>query len=86
MAKLSLQLGDEKVEFSLPESMPPTINDSCCRVDVLERALNQEAKTCHSVEDLLEAALVSCHVTRSYSREKDEYARLLNESTTYTHR
>jgi len=50
------------------------------------RALNQEAKTYHSVEDPLEAALISCHVTRSYSGEKEGYARLLNESTTYAHR
>jgi len=42
--KLSLQVGDEKVEFNLPQSMAsPTIDDSCCRVDILERTLNEEA-------------------------------------------
>jgi len=39
--KLSLQVGDEKVEFSLPQPMAsPTLGDSCCRVDVPEQALN----------------------------------------------
>ena len=38
--KLSLQVGDEKVEFSLPHSMvSPILDDTCCRVDVLLRAL-----------------------------------------------
>jgi len=64
----------------------PTIDDSCCRVDILESTLNQEAKTCHSVEDPLEAALIGCHVTGFHSGEKEGYARLLNESTTYTDR
>jgi len=48
--KLSLQVGDEKVEFSLPQSMAsPTTNDSCCRVDILESMLNQEAEVCHLI-------------------------------------
>ena len=52
--KLSLQVGDEKVEFSLPQVMAsPTSGDSCCRVDILEKALNQEGKTHMSVEDPL---------------------------------
>jgi len=39
--KLSRQVGDEKVEFSLPQSMaPPTTDDSCCRVNILESTLN----------------------------------------------
>jgi len=53
---------------------------------VLEKALNQETKTCHSVEEPLEATLISCYVIDSHSREKEEYARLLNESIAYTHR
>ena len=61
-------------------------DDSCYRVDVRERTLNQEAKTCHLVEDPLEAALIGYHVTGSYSGENEEYARLLNESTAYAHR
>jgi len=48
--KLSLQVGDEKVGFSLPQSMAsPTTNDLCCRVDLLGSTLNQGAMTCHSV-------------------------------------
>jgi len=78
-SRLSLQVGDEKVKFSLPESMAsPTTDDSCYRVNILESTLNQEAKTCHSVQDPLEAALIGCHVTGSHSGEKEEYARLLN--------
>jgi len=85
--KISVQVGNEKVEFSLPQSMScPTTDDSCCKVDILERTLNQEAKTFHSVEDPLEVALIGCHVTDSHSMEKEEYARLLNESTAYAHR
>ena len=76
--KLSLQVGDEKVEFSLPQVMAsPTSGDSCCRVDILEKAINQEGKTHLSIEDPLEAALISCHVTNSDSGAKEEYARLL---------
>jgi len=63
-----------------------TIDDSCCRVEILESTLNQEAKTYHLVENLLEAALLGYHVSGSHSGEKDEYAKLLNESTTYAHR
>ena len=78
--KLSLQVGDKKVEFSLPQAMAsPTSGDSCCRVDVLEKALNEERKARFSVEDPLEAALTGCHVINSGSDEKEEYARLLNE-------
>jgi len=83
--KLSLQVGDEKVEFSLPQYLAsPTLGDSCCRVDVLEKALNQEAKTHHSMEDPLEVMLIGCYVTDSHLVERGEYARLLNESTAYT--
>ena len=85
--KLSLQVGDEKVEFRLPQSMAsPTADDSCCRVDILERTFNQEVVTLHSVEDPLEASLINCDVTGSYSREKEQYTKLLNESIVYTHR
>jgi len=39
--KLSLQVGDEKVEFSLPQVMAsPASGDSCWRVNVLKKALN----------------------------------------------
>ena len=72
------------MEFSLPQVMAsPTSGDSCCRVDILEKALNQEGKTHLSVEDPLEAALIGCHITNSGSGEKEEYARLLNDSTAY---
>jgi len=66
--KLSLQVGDKKVQFNLPQFMAsPTTDDSCYRVDILERTLNQEAKTCHLMEDPLEATLINCHVTGSHS-------------------
>jgi len=86
--KLSLQVGDEKTAFSLPQSMAsPTLDDdTCCRVNMLERALSQEAMTCHSVEDPLEAALIGFHMTGSHSGKKEEYDRLLNISTGHTPR
>jgi len=85
--KLSLQVGDEKVKFILPQSIAsPTSGNLCCRVDVLEKTLNQEATTQHSIEDPLEAVLISCYVTDSYSGKKGDYARLLNESIAYTPR
>ena len=64
----------------------PTLDDSYYRVDILERALNQKAMIGCSVEDPLEGALIVCHVIGSHSKEKEEYARLLNESTIFTHR
>ena len=68
--KLSLQVGDEKVEFSLPQFMAsPTTDYSCCRVK--ESMLNQNAKAHHSVEDPLEEALIGCHVTGLHLREKE---------------
>jgi len=61
------------MEFILPQSLAsPTLDDSCCRVDVLERMLNQEAMPCQSVEDPLEAGLIVCYVTISHSGEKEE--------------
>ena len=81
--KLFLQVGDEKVEFSLPQSMaPPTLKDTCYKVNALQSALNQEAMSCHFVEDSLEAALIDCQVTGSHSGGKKKYARLLYASTT----
>ena len=77
---------DEKVKFNLPQSMAPlTLDNLCCKVDVLEGALNQEAKTYHYVGDPLEAVLIGCHVIGSHSGENEKYARLLNASIAYTH-
>ena len=63
----------------------PTLNDTCCGVDLLERALNHEAMTRHYVEDPLEASLIDYHMTDSQSGER-EYARLLDASTAYMRR
>ena len=83
--KLSIQVGDEKVEFCLPQSMAsPSPDDTCCRVGIMEKTLNQEATTCYFMEDPLEGALVSCHVTGSQSGETEEYNRLLDASIAYT--
>jgi len=39
--KLFLQVGDEKVEFCLPQSMAsPSPDDTYCIVDILEKTLN----------------------------------------------
>ena len=64
----------------------PTLDDTCCRVDILEKALNKEAMICHSMEDPVEAALIDYYVTCSQTEEKEEYATLLNVSTTHAHR
>ena len=75
------------MEFNLPQSMASlTLDDMCCRVDMLERALSREALTSHSVKDPLEAVVIGCHVSGSHSGEKEEYARLLDASTAYTPR
>jgi len=61
--RLSLQVGDGKVEFYLPQSMAsPTLDDACYRVDVLEKVLSMEAMPCHFVDDPLEAILIGCKV------------------------
>jgi len=53
-SELSLQVGDEKVKFYLPQSMAsPSLDDTCCSINILEKALNQEVLTCHFVEDPL---------------------------------
>ena len=85
--KLSLQLGDEKVEFHLPQSMANlTLNDTCCRVDVLEMVLHREAMICHSMDDLLEAILIGRKVNAARAEERQEYAIHLNASIAYTPR
>ena len=86
-ARFFLQVGDEKVKFHLQQSMAyPTLDDTCCRVDILENVLSEEVMTCHHVEDPLEITLIGCDVIESQIGEKEEYDRLLNASTTYTHR
>ena len=85
--RLSLQVGDEKVEFHLPQTIAnPTLDDTCCRIDVLEKVLNKEALTYHSMKDPPDAALISCGVSQPQVKEKEEYAKLLNASTAYTHK
>ena len=45
--KFFLHVGDEKVEFHLPQSIAnPTLDDSCCRVDVLDKVPSTEAPQC----------------------------------------
>ena len=40
---LSLQAGDEMVEFLIAQILASlTLDDTCCRIDVLEKELNQE--------------------------------------------
>ena len=40
----------------------PTLDDTCSRVDVLETIISREAMTCHSMDDPLEAVLISYEV------------------------
>jgi len=62
----------------------PSPDDTCCRVDILEKTLNHEAMTYHFVEDPLEAALVNCHVTGCQPGETEAYARIVDASIAYT--
>ena len=78
---------DEKVEFHLPQTMDiPTLDYTCCRVNALDKVLNQEAMPHHSVEDPLEVVLIGYVATDSSTREKEKHARLLNATTANTHK
>ena len=65
------QLGDEKVKFPLPQTMiTPTLDDTCCRVDVLGKILGREIMNCHSIDDLLEVVLIGHDVSDTQIRKK----------------
>ena len=64
----------------------PTLGDTYCSLDVLEKTLNQEAMTYQSMEDLIEVALIDSHVISAKIEEKEDYVRPFNASTAYTHR
>jgi len=85
--RLSLQVGDEKVEFHLPYSVASsTLDDTCSRVHMPEEILSTKAMTCHSLENPLEANMIGCDVFESQTRKKGECARLYDASIAYTRR
>ena len=64
--KLFLHVRDEKVGFYLPQTMTaPTLDDTCCKADVLEKILNRETMNYHSMDDPLEDILIGRNVTDS---------------------
>ncbi|XP_074287795.1 uncharacterized protein LOC141612946 [Silene latifolia] len=57
--KLSLQVGEERVEFELHKSMEaPSLGDTCCIVDILENPMEEHDPKASSM-DPLETCLVS---------------------------
>ncbi|XP_074293260.1 uncharacterized protein LOC141620235 [Silene latifolia] len=56
--KLSLQVGEDKVEFELTKSMEaPFLGDTCCIVDILENPMEE-----HDPQDTCMDPLETCHV------------------------
>lgn len=64
----------------------PTLDDICFRVDVLEEVLSMKAMPHHFVEDPLKAIMIGCDISKLAAEDKEQYARLLNASPTYTRR
>ena len=62
----------------------PALDNTYCRVNVLERVISMEAMTFHSMDDPLKVVLIGHDVIDAHIWEKDEYARLFNTSTGYT--
>jgi len=66
--KLSLQVWDEKgFNFSYTV-VTPAFKNACCRIHVY--VISKEAMTYHSVNDPLEAVLISHDVIDAYTRKK----------------
>ena len=63
-----------------------TLENTCCRVDVLEGVINKEVVTFHFVDNSFEVVLIGHEVIDAHTREKEEYARLLHSFITYAPR
>ncbi|XP_074277872.1 uncharacterized protein LOC141601482 [Silene latifolia] len=78
--KLSLQVGEDKVEFELSKTMGgPSMSDSCYRVDVLEEYLFEPSLECTS-SDKLQDCLTN---TDSEDAELLAYAWMLDSSPSH---
>ncbi|XP_074297301.1 uncharacterized protein LOC141628008 [Silene latifolia] len=65
--KVSLQVGDDKMEFSLEKCMKsPSISDTCYKVDVLEDCLNE-----HNIEPSYFDPLEVCPTNKKGNEEDD---------------
>lgn len=74
--KLSLTIGDGKVEFDISKYIKqPTFEDTCCRIDLLHQVVKEETTKMH-FEDALELCLVGGEPSE-LNGEAVEYARLL---------
>jgi len=62
----------------------PTLDDTYCRVDVLEKILSKEAMTSHSMHDPLKVILLGRDVISTETGERNKYVRLFNASTART--
>ncbi|XP_039128895.1 uncharacterized protein LOC120265028 [Dioscorea cayenensis subsp. rotundata] len=75
--KLSLTVGDEKVEFDLSNAMKkPFVEGSCYMINMLQEVIIQE-ETKHYFKDPLELCLVRNNLNNDEDDEASEYKRLL---------
>lgn len=64
----------------------PSLKNDCSKAVVLNRVVNREVMTCHSMDEPLEAILISHDVINVHTREKKKYTRFLNAFTAHTPR
>ena len=80
--KLSLTIGEEKVEFDISNMVKhPTLEDSCCRVDLIHQTVvDKEFK--YRSEDPLERCLVG-EIENDSDDEASKYSKLLEASPSF---
>ncbi|XP_020250475.1 uncharacterized protein LOC109827866 [Asparagus officinalis] len=82
--KLSLNIGDEKVNFDLFSAMKfPLIDDTCCRIDTIDMVVREDFIKCIS-SDPLEKCLVENEAPVDDDQEVPSYVTMLDESPTCT--
>ncbi|XP_020245172.1 uncharacterized protein LOC109823298 [Asparagus officinalis] len=82
--KLSLNIGDEKVNFDLFSTMKfPLIDDTCCRIDTIDMVVREDFIRNIS-SDPLEKCLVKNGVPDDDDQEITSYITILDESPNYT--
>ncbi|XP_074318177.1 uncharacterized protein LOC141654971 [Silene latifolia] len=78
--KLSLQVGEDKVEFELNKSMEaPSLGDTCCIVDILENPMEEHDPKASSM-DPLETCLVSGYEVDNKDVETLAYVWMLDSA------
>nr|ABD63187.1 hypothetical protein 20.t00039 [Asparagus officinalis] len=82
--KLSLNIGDEKVNFDLFSAMKfPLIDDTCYRIDTIDMVVREDF-TRDISSDPLEKCLVKNGVPDDDDQEITSYVTMLDEKPTYT--